>query len=329
MKRLACLLTIALFAINAYPAVVLRTSLETLPGAESSLSAATIFGNALQLPMPQQAMPSETENQTLRAEKTQSKTDSLSCVTIDTIGQSGLLKMPSDITLNQSDINFRKKPNFFRTPVSRFIIPTVFITYGIVTQNNPLLQKFDNNIKNEAWRIFPHRSYVDDWIQYAPVVGYFTLKLSGVKSEHSLLNMTMVAATSYIFTTAIVRTVKSTVHKMRPDGSADNSFPSGHTATAFAGAHLLYKEYRDVSPWIGIAGYTVATATGVMRIMNRRHWFSDVVAGAGVGILSVELAYLLMPLFERWTGSGKHSDNVAISPVIDADYTGVGVAYTF
>ncbi|PIH02800.1 hypothetical protein CS542_03390 [Pedobacter sp. IW39] len=53
---------------------------------------------------------------------------------------------------------------------------------------------------------------------------------------------------------------------------ADNySFPSGHTANAFA-AEFLNQEYRDVSPWIGYAVYTVATASRVLRMYNNKHW---------------------------------------------------------
>jgi membrane-associated phospholipid phosphatase len=81
----------------------------------------------------------------------------------------------------------------------------------------------------------------------------------------------------------------------RPDGSSNNSFPSGHTANAFMGAEFLYQEYKDVSPWYGIAGYVVATGTGLFRMYNNRHWFSDVVAGAGFGILSTKVAYWIYP----------------------------------
>jgi membrane-associated phospholipid phosphatase len=57
------------------------------------------------------------------------------------------------------------------------------------------------------------------------------------------------------------------------------------------GATLLAHEYGNRSIWIPIAGYTAATATGVMRVLNNRHYLSDVVVGAAVGILTAELAY--------------------------------------
>lgn len=74
---------------------------------------------------------------------------------------------------------------------------------------------------------------------------------------------------------------------------------SGHTATAFMGAELLRREFWGVSPWIGITGYAVAAGTGAFRMVNNRHWFTDVVAGVGIGILSVEAAYWLYPVLGR------------------------------
>jgi hypothetical protein len=90
---------------------------------------------------------------------------------------------------------------------------------------------------------------------------------------------------------------------MRPDGSTANSWPSGHTATAFVGATLLHKEYGLTrSPWWSVAGYGVATATGVMRVLNNRHWISDIMSGAGIGIMSTELGYALCDLMFRGKG---------------------------
>lgn len=79
---------------------------------------------------------------------------------------------------------------------------------------------------------------------------------------------------------------KYTAHVRRPDKSNYKSFPSGHTATAFMAAMMMHKEYGDRSPWYSISAFTVATATGISRILNNRHWLSDVLAGAGIGILS-------------------------------------------
>jgi membrane-associated phospholipid phosphatase len=97
---------------------------------------------------------------------------------------------------------------------------------------------------------------------------------------------------------------------LRPDGSAYNSFPSGHTATAFANAEFMRMEYKDVSPWYGIAGYAVATGTGLLRMYNNKHWFNDVVAGAGFGIAGTRLAYWLYPKIQHSLFHGKSTGTV-------------------
>ena len=77
---------------------------------------------------------------------------------------------------------------------------------------------------------------------------------------------------------------------------------SGHTATAFMTASMLVKEYGYKSPWIGIGAYSAATATGLMRMANNKHWLSDVLAGAGIGILSTEMGYYLADLIFKDKG---------------------------
>ena len=115
----------------------------------------------------------------------------------------------------------------------------------------------------------------------------------------------------------------------RPDGSNHQSFPSGHTATAFTGAHILFKEYKDVTPWIGVAGYATATTVGAMRVFNRRHWVSDVVTGAGAGILSAEIGYLLLPVFHRIIGVEESKSNLVIAPTFGNNHYGLGLVYVF
>ena len=90
---------------------------------------------------------------------------------------------------------------------------------------------------------------------------------------------------------ASVYSVKVLTNIDRPDGTP-TAFPSGHTAQAFLAASIVHTELRAKSPWYGIGAYTIATSVAVLRMINDRHWESDVFAGAGFGILSAHLAYL-------------------------------------
>ncbi len=100
-------------------------------------------------------------------------------------------------------------------------------------------------------------------------------------------------AFSAVIMAGTVNGLKYSVGRLRPDGSRRNSFPSGHTATAFMTATMLHKEYGWRSPWFSIGGYTAAAVTGISRILNNRHWLSDVIAGGAIGIGSVHLGYFI------------------------------------
>ncbi len=143
---------------------------------------------------------------------------------------------------------------------------------------------------------------VDDYLQLSPAVIMYALKACGVESRSSWGRMMTSDAFAGALTLSSVMLIKNTTNVMRPDGSTANSFPSGHTATAFMAATMLHKEYGNVSPWISIGGYSLATATGMMRVVNNRHWMSDVLVGAGIGILSTELGYFLADLIFKDKG---------------------------
>lgn len=133
----------------------------------------------------------------------------------------------------------------------------------------------------------------DDYLQFAPAAAMVTMKALGVESRSSWERMILSDGLSMGVMLSTVYVVKYGLGRLRPDGTTHNSFPSGHTAMAFTSATMLHKEYGHLSPWVSIAGYSVATITGFSRVFNNRHWLSDIVVGAGVGILSTELGYLI------------------------------------
>ena len=114
--------------------------------------------------------------------------------------------------------------------------------------------------------------HADDYLQYAPAAIMLGMKAAGVQSRSSWSRMLVSDAFSAILMGGVVNTLKQTTHVMRPDGSNDRSFPSGHTATAFMTATMLTKEYGHKSPWSGVGAYGMATATGLMRMANNKHW---------------------------------------------------------
>ena len=155
-------------------------------------------------------------------------------------------------------------------------------------------QKAEKGGKKNTQLLTDFKTGIDDYTQFfgpAMVVG---LKLGGYEGRSDWPRLLASAGLSYAIMAGLVNGIKYTAKEMRPDGSSANSWPSGHTATAFVGATLLHKEYGLTrSPWWSVAGYGVATATGVMRVLNNRHWISDIMSGAGIGIMSTELGYAI------------------------------------
>lgn len=75
----------------------------------------------------------------------------------------------------------------------------------------------------------------------------------------------------------------------RPFGTHDLSLPSGHAAVAFALATSLARETGD--KWTDAAFFAAATLTAYSRMHDDKHWASDVVLGAGLGILSARFVH--------------------------------------
>lgn len=151
----------------------------------------------------------------------------------------------------------------------------------------------------------------DDYLRLIPLGATVALKVCGVQSRDDWQHLLLNAGVSTLITAATTYTLKNTIHDTRPDGTDRHAFPSGHAAIAFSGAHVLFKEYKDVSPWIGIGGYAVATAVSCDRVRRNRHRWDDVAAGAAIGILSTELSY--------WLGSklwpnNKENLQVSVTP---------------
>lgn len=120
-----------------------------------------------------------------------------------------------------------------------------------------------------------------------------------MKGRSQPLDRAFIGVLAYGISTVVVLGLKHTTNELRPDGSNYLSFPSGHTANAFTGASLLNREFGGISPWIPIGGYAMATSTGILRMTNDKHWISDVLVGAGIGLLSTEVAYRVYPWLKR------------------------------
>ncbi|MBX2939806.1 MAG: phosphatase PAP2 family protein [Ferruginibacter sp.] len=216
-----------------------------------------------------------------------------------------------------------------RIKVESFLIPSAMLAYGIIGLESHTLQNINSGTQNEILEHIDKRISIDDFSQYSPLVTAYGLDYFGVKSRNSMQEKSLVVGTAFFIMGSTVNLIKWTGSVQRPDGTSYNSFPSGHTATAFMSAEFLYQEYKHKSPWIGIAGYAVAAGTGYFRMYNNRHWLTDVAAGAGIGMLSTKIAYKLHPFLKRKLFRSKKSMNAIIFPRMDGNTYGVAMMLNF
>ncbi len=154
------------------------------------------------------------------------------------------------------------------------------------------------------------------------------LKSCGYRSRSAWGRMLVSDAIAAGVMATAVNACKYTVATMRPDGSTRNSFPSGHTATAFLTATMLAKEYGPRSPWFAVGGYAAATVVALSRQLNNRHWMSDTVVGAGIGILAAEAGYLLADLIFGEKGLNAFDPLPAIGRYDRPSFCGIDLAVT-
>lgn len=209
------------------------------------------------------------------------------------------------------------------------IIPASLIGYGTLSLYSDKLTNGDasirNNINSDNEKTFP----LDEGTQSLAFLSVYGLNLFGVKGKNNFKDRSIVLATAYLIMGSSVTVLKRTTHRQRPNQTGFTSFPSGHTATAFMGAEFLYQEYKDVSPWYGVSGYFIAAGTGYLRMYNNKHWFSDVVAAAGIGILSTKIAYWVQPFFKDLFSKKQTATKTAVVPYYNKNEMGLAMSMSF
>ena len=213
------------------------------------------------------------------------------CLLVGSCGQAAAMEMPD----SASRFDRATATPLFR--VAHVGVPVIIGGLAIYGTNS--------NLKDAAAAGSYARHYdtqYEDYLQYAPGIALLALKIGGVEGRSSWGRMIVSDAFSAALTIGVAETLKRSVGDTRPDGEDDRSFPSGHTAISYMLATMLHKEYGCRSPWISLGGYTVASATAASRMMHNRHWMSDIVVGAGIGVVATEVGYFLADLIFKDRG---------------------------
>ena len=198
------------------------------------------------------------------------------------------------------------------------IVPAAFITYGALSFGITPIRHVDYYFRDQIAQNAPNfHTKAESFFLFTPVVLVYGLNLAGDEGKNRFGDRSALLGLSTAFMGLSTFPLKHITHRLRPNGSDYLSFPSGHTAAAFTFAEFMAQEYGDKSPWYSVTAYSFAAATGVFRMYNRAHWFSDVVAGAGFGILSTKAAYWLYPYLRN---SLTHTDKAGKSTFIMPTY---------
>jgi len=200
------------------------------------------------------------------------------------------------------------------------IAPIALIATGTIIQFTELKYSFQESIVKT-------NTNVDDYLQWVPVAEMYLADALKVPHKNTVWNQTKFLIIAQACNLAVTYSLKYLTHVERPDGADYLSFPSGHTSFAFTNATVLYHEFRDNNIYLALSGYLFASATGMLRITNNKHWLSDVLVGAGVGILVTNLVYYFEPL-KNWDPF-HFNKNIAIIPDLNIANKRIGLTIRF
>jgi len=206
--------------------------------------------------------------------------------------------------------------------LKKSIVPLSLIGVGLVVNySNGTIGK--ENLQEQIQNSFPDfESNADDFLLFVPALTMYTADLLKVKSKNNAFDQTKYLVVSLLINNAITYGLKNITNVERPNGENNDSFPSGHTSNAFVMATVLHHEFINTSPWLAYSGYLFATTTGVFRVLNNKHWVSDVLVGAGIGILVTDLVYRFEPL-KNWNPFKSKKTTVMISPTYFENSVGI------
>ena len=194
----------------------------------------------------------------------------------------------SGFAQTSDSLRLYNQPFGFKT--QKIYIPAVLMTAGILFDYDRVQAIDIENSGSETSDILGFGNHLDDYAQFAPVAAVYGFEWAGMQPRTDWQNRTAILIKGQVLNLGLVYALKKTLKKPRPDGTAF-SFPSGHTANAFAGATMLSIEYGENHRWVPYVSYGFATGIGIMRMANDKHYISDVLFGAGLGIISMKIAY--------------------------------------
>jgi membrane-associated phospholipid phosphatase len=177
---------------------------------------------------------------------------------------------------------------------SALIVPGAFLIYGGLKPVINGIPKLDDKIMSNVRKNYPgFHTNAADYLMWAPSASVFAMDAFHVKMKHNFREHLILEAGTVVVTGVLGFGMRKISENIDAYHSENTQFPSGHTANAFRGAEIVHQELKFSHPILSYSGYVVATGVGLLRIYNKDHFLSEVIAGAGLGILSTKLTYWL------------------------------------
>ncbi|HYM94021.1 MAG TPA: phosphatase PAP2 family protein [Chitinophagaceae bacterium] len=200
-------------------------------------------------------------------------------------------KINIPLTLTDMPGNPNEQNDHYLKPAA-FIIPGTFLVYAGLKPFVSGIQKLDDTIYSNIKTNHPgFHTNAEDYLMWAPSASIYLLDAFKVKTKHNFKEHLILDAGSILITGGLGYAMRLITRNIDAYANHNTKFPSGHTANAFRGAEIFHQELKDYNPLLSYSGYLVATTVGVLRIYNRDHLLTEVLAGAGLGILSAKLTY--------------------------------------
>ena len=204
------------------------------------------------------------------------------------------------------------------------ILPATLIISGSIISGSKFEKKLQTNLRDKVGNNFEFK--IDNYIQYAPIAELYIADIAGVKAKNHWFDQTKYLLISNIISSLITHGLKNITRKTRPNG-ADYSFPSGHTSFSFTNASVLHQEFKTSAPVFAYSGYLFSTTTGIFRMLNNKHWLSDVLVSAGIGILVTNMVYYFKP-FKNFNPFKKNK-RLSFYPLIENKVYRLKISYHF
>ncbi len=202
----------------------------------------------------------------------------------------------------KTDSIYRTNPIHFT--FRQLVIPTGLIVTGFGINGNGK-EDIKNEVVEERNKIIPKfRTSLDNYLQFSPIALTYGFEILGMKPKTDIFNRSVILLKTEVIMMTAITILKNSSHILRPDSSAYTSFPSGHTAQAFAAAAMLSEEYGYRYKWVPYLSYGLASTVGMLRLANNKHYLSDVLVAAGIGILSTKISYWTHRY--RWNKNNSH-----------------------